>query len=74
MKPESNMMLGVLRRDLTKQAVVAMGMGVQEPAVSKMEKKSIEHTSLRKLQQYVNALGGTVEVIIALPDGTKVVL
>lgn len=74
MKPEVNMTLGGLRRDQTKQAVIALGMGVQEPAVSKMERKSIEHTSLKKLQQYVNALGGTVEVTIVLPDGMKLVL
>jgi predicted XRE-type DNA-binding protein len=53
-----------------KQAVVALEMNVQEPAVSKLERKRIVDTSIDKLQRYVRAVGGELSLAITLPDGT----
>lgn len=55
-----------------KQAVIALSMSVQEPAVSKLERKRIADTPLKKVAQYLNALGGEVELIVTLPSGESV--
>jgi predicted XRE-type DNA-binding protein len=57
-----------------KQAVIAMEMSVQEPAISKMEKKIAVDASIRKLKRYIEAIGGSMEVVISLPDGTRMSL
>jgi predicted XRE-type DNA-binding protein len=54
----------------TKQSVIALEMGVQEPAISKLERKRVVDTSVKKLRQFVNAVGGTLTLNITLPDGT----
>ena len=52
-----------------KQAVVALIMEVQEPAISKLEKKSVKDTSVDKLMRFVEAIGGELDLSIKLPNG-----
>lgn len=56
----------------TKQSVVALMMSVQEPAISKMEKRSVVDTSIDKLNKYLSAIGGKLDVKITLPDGSVI--
>ncbi|MAE20438.1 DNA-binding protein [Candidatus Poribacteria bacterium] len=53
-----------------KQSVIALEMAVQEPAVSKLERKPIRSMQLEKLQRYIDAIGGKLDVSVTLPDGT----
>ncbi len=70
-----NATLASLRKNgNVKQAVVALEMSVQEPAVSKLERKSITQTSIDKLQRYMEAIGGQLNVSVTLPDGTVMAL
>lgn len=57
-----------------KQSVIALEMSVQEPAISKLEQKRVLDTSLAKLQKYIAALGGSIEMTIRLPDGSALTL
>lgn len=57
-----------------KQSVIAMELSVQEPAISKLERKRVVDTSLTKLQKYIVALGGSLEMTIRLPDGSILTL
>lgn len=57
-----------------KQSVIALEMSVQEPAISKLEQKRVVDTTLMKLQKYIAALGGSLEMTIRLPDGTTLTL
>ena len=59
-------------RSDVKQSVVALMMSVQEPAVSKMERRGISNTTIAKLEKYVDAIGGSLDVTITLPDGSVV--
>ena len=56
--------------DAVKQAVIALHMAVQEPAISKLERKRLAAVQLDKLQRYLTAIGGKLEVKVTLPDGT----
>jgi predicted XRE-type DNA-binding protein len=53
-----------------KQAVVALEMSIQEPAVSKLERKPISAMQVAKLKRYVTAIGGSMKLMITLPDGS----
>lgn len=53
-----------------KQAVVALIMNVQEPAISKLERKKIGDASLDKIKRYMEAIGGKVSLSVTLPDGS----
>jgi predicted XRE-type DNA-binding protein len=53
-----------------KQAVVALEMSIQEPAVSKLERKPISTMQVDKLKRYVAAIGGSMKLMITLPDGS----
>jgi predicted XRE-type DNA-binding protein len=53
-----------------KQAVVALEMSIQEPAVSKLERKPISAMQVEKLKRYVAAIGGSMKLMITLPDGS----
>ncbi|HXV85558.1 MAG TPA: helix-turn-helix transcriptional regulator [Gemmatimonadales bacterium] len=48
------------------QDTVASVMGIQQAGVSRMEKRPA--LSLRTLQRYVSALGGSLEVVARFPD------
>lgn len=63
--------LSELRRQSgnVKQAIIALEMGVQDPAVSKLEKKRVKDVSVDKLTRFVEALGGHVTLSVELPDG-----
>jgi len=62
------------RSGSVKQVVVALEMSVQEPAVSKLERKSITDASVGKLQKYIAAIGGKLDMSITLSDGTILTL
>jgi predicted XRE-type DNA-binding protein len=70
----SNITLGSMRSSQKglKQAVVAMQMQLQEPAVSKIERKQLSDNSLNKIMRYIEALGGQVNLMITLPDGNEI--
>lgn len=55
-----------------KQSVIALQMHVQEPAISKLEKKLVSEISVDKLKKFIDAIGGTVSLTIELPDGTQI--
>ena len=57
-----------------KQAVIAATLQVQEPAVSKLERKALKQTSLQKMARYIDALGGKVNITITLADGSEIAL
>jgi predicted XRE-type DNA-binding protein len=57
-----------------KQAIIALEMGVQDPAVSKLEKKRVKDVSVDKLMRFVEALGGRVALSVELPDGRTLTL
>lgn len=57
-----------------KQSVIAATLHVQEPAISKLERKRISETSLQKAARYIAAIGGQMNVTITLPDGSIVEL
>lgn len=61
-------------KNQTKQSVVAMEMSVQEPAISKLERKTIREASVDKLLRYVSAIGGTAELVVTLDNGEKIVV
>ncbi|APD92248.1 hypothetical protein BM525_20435 (plasmid) [Alteromonas mediterranea] len=53
-----------------KQAIIAYHMSVQEPAVSKLERKRMTSLQLSKIQRYMTAIGATLEIKVTLRDGT----
>lgn len=54
-----------------KQEVVAINMNITKSTVSKMESKSVDDLSFKKLSKYISALGGCVIIEVTLPDGTS---
>ncbi len=54
------------------QMDVAKGLGVSQPAVSKIEKKRAYTLSLAALDRYVTALGGHIDVRIIIPNHAPV--
>ncbi|MBF89691.1 MAG: DNA-binding protein [Candidatus Marinimicrobia bacterium] len=52
-----------------KQAVVAHQMAINESAVSKLERKRLVDASVSKVKQYIEAIGGELEITIKMPDG-----
>lgn len=76
-KADSHLMtLAELRKapgqPVVKQAVVALAMQMQEPAISKIERKRVSDTSLDKLRRFVDAIGGEVSLKITLPNGESI--
>jgi predicted XRE-type DNA-binding protein len=54
----------------TKLSVIAMEMSVQEPAISKLERKRVSVIQVDKLQRYLEAIGATLNMTVTLADGT----
>ena len=65
--------LRVTNRDI-KQSVVALLMNVQEPAVSKMERKQVGSLQVDKLKKYLSAIGVELEMTLTLQNGDKLKL
>lgn len=63
-----------LTQQNVKQSVIALQMDVQESAVSKIENKAIRQLQIDKLTRYIEAMGGTVNVSINMPDGSTVMI
>jgi predicted XRE-type DNA-binding protein len=57
-----------------KQSVVALLMNVQEPAVSKMERKQVGSLQVDKLKKYLSAIGVDLEMTLTLQNGDKLKL
>ena len=57
-----------------KQSVVALLMNVQEPAVSKMERKQVGSLQVDKLKKYLSAIGVELEMTLTLQNGDKLKL
>jgi len=53
----------------TKQSVIALEMSLQEPAVSKIEKKLVANMQVEKLKRYIAALGGELTLTVTMPNG-----
>jgi transcriptional regulator with XRE-family HTH domain len=65
--------LAEVRRAFSKtQAEVGAGLGLPQNAVSQLEKR--KDMRLSTLARYVGALGGELDVIIRLKDGSEMVL
>ena len=71
---EQKTLASIRKESSIKQSVVALSMHVQEPAISKLEKKRVTDVSIDKLKKYLEAVGGSVDVIITMPDGVEVVV
>jgi len=56
------------QQGLTQQQV-AVGMGVSQRRVSAIERGEVDHSELATLRAYVQALGGSISVIVDV-DGT----
>jgi predicted XRE-type DNA-binding protein len=54
------------------QAELAERLEVQQPAVSKLERR--QNLELNTLRSVVNALGGTIEIIVRVPDKEPILL
>ncbi|MCY7367562.1 MAG: helix-turn-helix domain-containing protein [Chamaesiphon sp.] len=54
------------------QAELAERLDVQQPAVSKLERR--QNLELNTLRSVVNALGGTIEIIVRVPDKEPILL
>jgi DNA-binding XRE family transcriptional regulator len=54
------------------QAELAQRLEVQQPAISKLERR--QNLELNTLRSVVNALGGTIEIIIRVPDKEPILL
>jgi transcriptional regulator with XRE-family HTH domain len=62
-----------LRKAATKtQAQVARALGVSQPSVAKIEKQADMYLST--LRSYVEATGGTLELVVRLKDGHRIAL
>ena len=53
------------------QEILAQKLSVGQPAVAKLERRSDMYVG--NLRRYVEALGGTLEIIARFPDGTVTV-
>jgi predicted XRE-type DNA-binding protein len=62
------------RQEGVKQSIVALMMNVQEPAISKLEKKRVQDVPVEKLMRYINAIGGEAVLTISLPGGEQMVI
>lgn len=68
---QEQMRLAELRADLgLSQADMAKRIGVKQPRVSKMERKG--GIPLSAMRTYVEALGGSLEVVASFPNGRRV--
>jgi len=54
------------------QSELAERLKVQQPAVSKMERR--QNLELNTLRSVVNALGGTIEIIVRVPNKEPILL
>ena len=54
------------------QAELAERLDVQQPAVSKLERR--QNLELNTLRSVVSALGGTIEIIVRVPDKEPILL
>jgi DNA-binding XRE family transcriptional regulator len=54
------------------QSELAQRMDVQQPAISKLERR--QNLELNTLRSVVNALGGTIEIIVRIPDREPILL
>ena len=52
-----------------KQEIVALTMNVSKSAVSKIESKRMTSLPIDKLANYVESIGGELEINITLPNG-----
>lgn len=52
------------------QTVIAAGMGIRQPSISKIE--SQPDVFLSTLRRYVEAMGGELEIVVRLPDRSPV--
>ena len=58
-----------INKEKVKLEVVGMVIGVQASAVGKLEKKRLGDVALKRLKDYVEAVGGQITVEIKLPNG-----
>lgn len=73
MNPGEDSTLGHLRRSLGKtQAEVATAMGTEQDRVSRLERRHDMRVS--SLREYVSAMGGTLRLVVDLPEGESVTL
>lgn len=54
------------------QAELAQRLEVQQPAISKLERR--QNLELNTLRSVVNALGGTIEIIVRVPNKEPILL
>jgi DNA-binding XRE family transcriptional regulator len=54
------------------QSELAERLEVQQPAISKLERR--QNLELNTLRSVVNALGGTIEIIVRVPDKDPILL
>jgi DNA-binding XRE family transcriptional regulator len=54
------------------QSELAQRMDVQQPAISKLERR--QNLELNTLRSVVTALGGTIEIIVRIPDREPILL
>lgn len=55
-------------QDVT-QKQLAERMGVSQKRVSVLESGDVDHTEIRTLKRYVQAIGGTLRISALMPDG-----
>jgi hypothetical protein len=56
----------------TPNRLVNVIMDVQQPAISKLERR--QNLELNTLRSVINALGGTIEIIVRVPDKEPILL
>jgi DNA-binding XRE family transcriptional regulator len=54
------------------QSELAQRMDVQQPAISKLERR--QNLELNTLRSVITALGGTIEIIVRIPDREPILL
>lgn len=78
MKPLTEITLKELRtasgERAIKQSIVAMLMNVQDPAISKLEKKPVGSLPLGKLLAYLEAVDAKVSLSVTLENGDTLTL
>nr|WP_314426574.1 helix-turn-helix domain-containing protein [uncultured Erwinia sp.] len=78
-KDKTNELLIVTRLDQIREAIeasqtsVAKTMGIAQPTLAAMEQRGAE-IKVSTLKRYVEAIGGTLNVSIDLPDGKHIEL
>ncbi|HEY3984212.1 helix-turn-helix domain-containing protein [Cedecea sp.] len=66
--------LSEIRKELDiSQVQLAAALGIQQPAVAKMEKVGND-LKLSTLKRYIKALGGELSLDVTLPDGKRIAL